>query len=114
MKEITTFNENMAIEDLAHEMGFDITFHLDGSYTIKRDGYGPKSFLDANDLREELVSIGRGSPVVGVAALSARFEIAERNNDGAEMALIESELIIESEKIQALLDRVRLAAHRLK
>jgi hypothetical protein len=50
-------NQITAIDDFAHEMGFDIVFQDDGSYTISRDGYSAKNFLDANDLREELRSI---------------------------------------------------------
>jgi hypothetical protein len=49
-------NQAQSIEDFAHEMGFDIILHDDGSYTISRDSY-TKSFLNVDDLREELRSI---------------------------------------------------------
>jgi hypothetical protein len=49
-------NHAESIEDFAREMGFDIIFHDDGSSTISRDYY-TKSFLDVDDLREELRSI---------------------------------------------------------
>jgi hypothetical protein len=50
-------NHAETIEDFAHEMGFDIIFHDDGSPAISRDYY-TKSFLDVDDLRRLLARRG--------------------------------------------------------